>query len=119
MAISAGKIFAHHQSHLKHDGMVKFPQIKAGQLLDLFQAVYQGISVNEQLPGSFGHIQVVLKELIDGKQSLLIQRIDSTLLEYFGQEDVTQSGGQLIDQTADTQVLIIDNAPRHYHAAEE
>ena len=39
-----------------------------GQLLDLFQTVNQSVTVDKQFAGSFGHIQVVLKELIDGKE---------------------------------------------------
>ena len=84
--------------------MVKLTQIQAGELLDFLQAVDQGVTVNEQFPGSLGHVQIVLKELIDGEQGLLIQRIDGVLLEDLGQEDLTQGGGQLIDQAADTQV---------------
>ena len=41
--------------------MVKFPQIQARQLLDLLQAIHQGVTVDEQLAGSFGNVQVVLK----------------------------------------------------------
>ena len=72
--------------------MVKLAQIQAGELLDLLQTVDQGISVDEQLPGSLGNVQVVLKELIDGKQSLLIQAVDGILLEHFAQEDLAQCG---------------------------
>ena len=64
--------------------MVKLPQIQAGELLDLFQAVHQGVTVDKQLAGSLRYIQIVLKELIDGKQCLLIQRIDGVLLEHLG-----------------------------------
>ena len=89
--------------------MVKLPQIQTGQLLDLLQPVHQGVAVDEQLTGSFGNVQVVLEELIDGEQSFLIQGIDGVLFEHLGQEDLTQGGGQLIDQTADTQILIVED----------
>ena len=93
-AIFSGReVFANHQSHLEHDGMVELAQIQAGQLLDLFQTVHQGVAVDEQLPGSLGNVQVVLKELVDGKQGLLIQGIDGVFLEYFTQEDFAQGGG--------------------------
>ena len=82
--------------------MVKLAQIQAGELADLFQTVNQGIAVDEQLPGSFGNVQTVLEKLVDGEQGLLVQRIQRILLENFPQEDLTQGGGQLIDQTADT-----------------
>ena len=61
--------------------MIEFPQIQTGELLDLLQTINQSVTVNEQLPGSFGNVQVVLKELIDGEQGLLIQRLDGVLLD--------------------------------------
>ena len=86
--------------------MVELAQIQTGQLADLLQTINQSIAVDKQLPGSLGNVQAVLKELIDGKQSLLIQRIQGILLEDFPQENLTQGGGQLINQTANTQILI-------------
>ena len=56
--------------------MVELTQVQAGQLLDLLQTVHQGITVDKQLTRSLGNVQVVLKELIDGEQRLLIQRVD-------------------------------------------
>ena len=70
--------------------MVKLTQIQAGQLLDLLQTVNQRVAVDKQLAGSFRHIQIILKELIDGKQGLLIQRINGILLENFSQIDLAQ-----------------------------
>ena len=81
--------------------MVELPQVQAGELLDLLQAVDQGVSVDEQLPGGLGDVQVVLEELVDGEQRLLIQRVDGVLLEDLAQEDLAQGGGQLVDQAAD------------------
>ena len=52
--------------------MVELTQIQAGQLLNLFQTVDQGVTVDKQLPGSFGNVQVVLKELVDGQQGFLM-----------------------------------------------
>ena len=98
--IPAGEVLAHHQCYLENDSMVKFPQIQASQLLDLLQAVHQGIAVYEELSGGFGHIQIVLKELIDGEQGFLIQAVNGVLLEYLAEEDLTQGSGQLVDQPA-------------------
>ena len=52
----AGQILADHQRHLENDGMVELTQVKASQLLDLFQAVDQSIAVNKQLPGGLGNV---------------------------------------------------------------
>ena len=54
------EVLFHHQRHLKGDGMLEFAQIQAGQLADLFQTVYERVSVYEQLSGGFGLIEVVL-----------------------------------------------------------
>ena len=35
------KVFLYHQRHLKHNGVVEFPQIQAGEALDLLQPVDQ------------------------------------------------------------------------------
>ena len=86
--------------------MVEFAQIQTGELADLFQTVNQSISVNEELSGGFGHVQVVLEEALDGHESFAVQRIEGTVLEYFLQEHFAQSGGQLINQTADTEVFV-------------
>ena len=90
--------------------MVELAQVQAGELLDLLQAVHQGVAVDEELPGGLGDVQVVLKELVDGEQGLLVQGIDRILLEHLGQEDLAQGGGQLINQASDAQLLIIDDA---------
>ena len=63
--------------------MVKLTQIQTGQFFNLLQAVHQGIPVNKHLSGGLRDIQVVLKELINGKQGFLIQRIDRAFLENF------------------------------------
>ena len=65
--------------------------------------------MDKQLPGRLGHVQIVLKELIDGEQRLLIQGVDGILLENLLQEHLAQGGGQLIDQPADAQILIVDD----------
>ena len=89
--------------------MVKLTQIQTGKLLDFLQAIHQGITMDKELSGSFRNIQIVLKELIDGEQCFLIQAVNGILLENFRQVDLAQGGGQLIDQTANTQPLIVDD----------
>ena len=66
--------------------------------------------MDKELPGSLGDVQVVLKELVDGEQGLLIERIDGILLEHFTEEDLAQRGGQLVDQAADAQIFVVDDA---------
>ena len=67
------QVLLDHQRHLEGDGVVKLPQIQSGKLLDLLQAVHQGVPVDKELPGRLGYVQVVLKELVDGEQGLLVQ----------------------------------------------
>ena len=104
------QVLANHQRNPEDNGVVELPQVKTRKLADLFQTVHQGVAVDEQLPGSLGHVQAVLKELVDGEQGFLIQRIQRILLENFLQENLTQSGGQLVDETPDAQILIVHDA---------
>ena len=46
---------------------------------------------------------------MDGEQGLLVQGIDGVLLEYLLQEHLAQRRGELVDQTANAQVLVVDN----------
>ena len=76
-----GQVLLHHQRHLKDDSVVKLPQIETRQLLDLLQAIHQGIAVNKQLTAGLGNIQVVLKELLNGEKGLVIQAFDGAFLK--------------------------------------
>ena len=87
---TGAEVLFDHEGHLEGDGVVKFPQVQPGELLDLLQAVHQGIAVDEELTGGFGNIQVVLKELVDGEQSFLIQGVNGVALEDLGKEYLTQ-----------------------------
>lgn len=91
-----GQVLLHHQRHLKDDGMVKLPQIETRQLLDLLQAIHQGIAVNKQLTAGLGNIQVVLEELLNGEKGLVIQAFDGAFLKDLTQVLLAQGGGQLI-----------------------
>ena len=77
---SGGQVLTDHQRNLKHDSVVKQAQIQPGKLLDLLQTVHQSVSVDKQLTGGFGHIQVVFKKLIDGEQGFLIQAVNGVVL---------------------------------------
>ena len=57
--------------------------------------------MDKELPGGLGHVQVVLKELVDGQQGLLVQGVDGALFKDLLEEHLAQNGGQLIDQPAD------------------
>ena len=56
--------------------------------------------MHEQAAAGFRHIQVVLKEALDGEQGLLIQALDAALLEHLAQEHLAHGGRQLVDQTS-------------------
>ena len=103
------EVLSDHECYLEGDCVLKLTQIKAGQLSDLFQSVYQGVSMYEQLSGGLGYVEVVFKEALNGHQRLAVECFQTAFLEYFLQEHLTKRGGQLIDQTANTQILIADN----------
>ena len=73
------EVLLDHQRHLEGNCVVELPQVQTGELLDLLQPVDQGIPVDEELPGGLRHVQVVLKELVDGEQGLLVQGVDGAL----------------------------------------
>ena len=43
--------------------------------------------MDEQLPGGLGHVQVVLKELVDGEERLLVQCVDGVLFEHLLEDE--------------------------------
>ena len=107
--LARDKIFLDHEGDLEDDRVVKLAQVKAGELLDLLKPVHQRVSVDEQLAGRFGDVQIVLKELVDREQRLLIERVDGVLLEHLGQEDLAERRRELIDQAADAEIFIVDD----------
>ena len=64
---------------------------------------------NKKLTGGFGNVEVILEEFVDREQRFLVQRIDGALFENLGKEYLAQRSRELIDQTADTKILIVDN----------
>ena len=67
--------------------------------------------MDKKLPGRLRHIEIVLKELIDGKQSLLIQSINGILFKYLLEKHLTHRGGQLVNEPSNPQVLIVNDGP--------
>ena len=65
--------------------------------------------MNIQFPGCFGNVKIVLKEAVDRLQGVLIQGLDGVLLEDLVEEHLTQGGGELIDDTAEAETLIMDD----------
>lgn len=106
---AACKVFSNHKRYLKYDRVIELTQVQTGQLFDLLKAVHQRIAVYEQLTRSLGYVQVVLEELLNREQRLLIERVDRTLAEYLGQEHLAQRDRQLINQTANAQILEADD----------
>ena len=104
-----GEVFLDHQGYLKDDSIFKLSQIKPCELFDLFKTIDEGISVNKELSGSFGNVQVVFKETLDGKERFLIERFDRASFENFFEEHIAKGGGELIDQTGDAEVVVADD----------
>ena len=89
--------------------MLKFTQVKTCQLADLLQAVNQRVSVNEELSGGLGHVEVVLEEALNGHQRFTVKGLQTSSLEYLLQEHLAERGGKLIDQAADAEIFIADD----------
>jgi len=86
--------------------MIELSKIEACQLLDLFEPVYQSISVYEEFSGGLGNVQIVLKELLDRKEGLLVEGLDRALLEYFLEEGLAEGSRQMIDQPCDAEIVV-------------
>ena len=103
------KISLNHESYLKGDSVVEFTEVETGELADLFQTVHERISVYEELSGSFGNIEVVFKEALNGHERFAVERIEGTVLENFLQEHFAERGRKLINQTADAEIFVADD----------
>ena len=95
-------VFYNHESHLECNGILKGPKIQIGHLLYLVKPVYEGISVNIQLSGCLGNIQVILKELVYGHYGLIIEIAGHLSIKYFLNEHLAKRHGKLVDKTAYT-----------------
>ena len=70
---AGGEVFLDHEGDLEDDGVIEFTQIQTGQLLDFLQAVHERITVYEQFTRSFGDIEVILEETLNGKERFVIE----------------------------------------------
>ena len=107
-ALQIFHIVYHHQCNLEGKRVIEYPDIQPCALLELFNSVNQCIPVDKQLSGGFRYIQVILKELVDSGKSFLIHIIRYIVAKDFFNKNLAQINGQLIDQTADTQLRIGD-----------
>ena len=103
------KILLDHERYLKHDGVVEFPQVEAGELLYLLKSVDKSVSVDKELPRGLGDVEVILKETLDGEKSLVVKALDGSSLEHLSEEHIAQSGGQLIDEACNAEIVIADD----------
>ena len=65
--------------------------------------------MHEQFTRGLGNVQVVFKEGLNGHERFAVKRLQAPLLENFLQEHLAKGGRQLINQTADTEVFVIDD----------
>ena len=86
--------------------MVELTKVKTGELSDLLKTVNKGVSMYEELSRGLGNVEIVLKEALHGHKSLAVERLKRSLLEDLLEEDLAKSGGELIDKSADAEVLI-------------
>ena len=96
--------------HLEDDRVVELPQVQAGQLFDLLQPVHQRVAVARtacaRSPTHSGCFQRSCWMVNSVSWS---SSIDRASLEHLFQEHLAHGGGQLIDQTGDTQIVIADD----------
>ena len=104
-----GQVSLDHERNLECNRMVEFAEVETGELADLFETVYERVSVYEQLSGSLGDVEVVFEEALNGHESFAVERIERTVLEYFLKEHFAEGGGKLINQTADAEIFVADD----------
>ena len=70
------QILFDHQGHFEHDSILKLSEVKACELLYLLKAVNQSITMNKEFSGCFGNVEVILKELVNGEKSFLVEAVN-------------------------------------------
>ena len=65
--------------------------------------------MHKQLPGGFGNVQVVFKELVDGCEHFLIQFLRNGVTENLLDENSAQVNGKLVNQTSYSQCAVRHN----------
>ena len=98
--------------------MLKLTQIKSCKLADLLKSVNKSVSVNEQLSGCFGNVQVVFEELLNGHHGFLSQRVDGTLLEDLAQDDGQNKEGDGQQHGTGVEILLRHEDTQKYPAEE-
>ena len=93
-------ILDHHKGDPEGDGVLKYAKVEACGLFQLIQTVYQSIPVDIELSGGLGHVQIVLKELIDGGESLIIKLVGIASVKDLLDEHLAKRYGKLIDESA-------------------
>ena len=88
--------------------MVKLTKIESGKLLYLFKPVNQRIAVYKQLAGRFGDVQIVVEETLNGEKRLMVESLDRALFEYLFEEGLAKGGGQLINKTGYSEIVVAD-----------
>lgn len=94
------QVLFNHKGDFEDNSVIKFTEVKTCQFFNFFKSVYKSISVNEKLSRSFGNIQVILKEFLNGEKSFVIERIDAAHLKNLVEESLAESCGKMIDRRA-------------------
>ena len=89
--------------------MLELSEVETGELSDLLEAVDQRVSVYEELSRGLGDVEVVLEEALDGHEGLAVEALEAALLEDLLEEHLAEGGRQLIDKSADAEVLVADD----------
>lgn len=89
-----GQVLFNHEGDFEDNSVIKFTEVKTCQFFNFFKSVYKSISVNEKLSRSFGNIQVIFKEFLNGEKSFVVERIDAAHLENLVEESLAEVVGR-------------------------
>ena len=103
------KILLYHQGYFEYDCIVELTKVKTCELVNLFKTVDQRISVNEELTGGFGNVEIILKELLYCEERFVVKCVDRATLEDLTQEHFAKSCGKLVNKACYTEVVVADN----------
>ena len=65
--------------------------------------------MHKQLARGFRNVEIVFKELLDGEEGFMVERLNRPSFKDLPQEHVAEGGRELIDQTGNPQVVIADD----------
>ena len=86
--------------------MLELTEVKTCELTNLFKAVNESVSMNEELTRGLGNIKVILEEALNGHKCFTVEALERALLEYFLEEHFAKSRRKLINKTADAEIFI-------------